>query len=549
MNSKRRALLAAILATSTAMPADAGCLDWLFGKQSTTPYAVGFAPQTTVTPVGPLTPMGAPVFSSPVTSGFAPQTAAFTPYAAGFASSFQGINPASAAQAPAFGSLNPFGTLGPVDNPSVLTGQPVMQTSAMQPSTMAFNGMPLALPPAAMAPPAQPSASSSWFGKMLGSDYQTSYYGVPTTTYRPVTQIDPTTGAMVTVQQPCTSTTQQVQRSPYASLQPAQTAPAVPYYGEATCGNEPPRYAPPSSYGAPSPFQPQAGYPPVGNYSQPSGVSQATAIAPSNGYATPGYGAPNYGTQGYGGYAAPIPSTAPYNGAMPYQPQNTQPLSGYPGTYSGAAPSDTSPLAAPQLDSMRPAWSTSTTPPTNFGPTGTFNSPATGLPSIPPSAYPSTSYPSSLAPSASTPLPMPPSSTGTLEAPPLPTTSAWPDRSAINKGTHFSATNSLATKADDKYSDIPPIPASNDYAPPNWSKVQNPWPSADGRDRFGDRLPTDASLSEPRSAAIDLSWRYASSPNGQSETRVNELPPLPLSSQAKSVTKRDDSGWFVIEPR
>lgn len=536
MNSKRRALLATILATSSAVPAKAGCFDWLCGSHQTTPpAAVGFVPQTTVTPLGPPVAMGQPVLTAPYAAGFAPQASAFAPqatafnpYTAGFAPSYAGLQPTVAAQAPAYSAgYAPFGTAIPLDNPSVLTGRPVLQTSAMQPSTMPLAGSTFgsaALPPAAMTPPPQPSGLGSWLGKTFGNDYQTSYYGVPTTSYRPVTQIDPATGAMVTVQQPCTSTTQQVQRSPYTSLQPATAAaPAVPYYGEPTCGSEPPRYTPPSNYGAPSPYAPQTGYPPVGTYGQPSDVSQATAIAPSNGYGAPGY-------------ASPIPSSSPYAGAMPYQqqtmqPQTTQPLSGYP----GSSANDLAPLAAPQLDAMRPTWQAA--PPTTYAPTSTFSAPSTPLPSVPPSAYPSSNYPSA---------------SSTLEAPPLPATSAWPERREVRSGENLAGANSLVKSVDDKYSDIPPIPATNDYQAPAWSEIysrQNATPVDTGRDRFGDKIPTSAPVSEPRTATVDTSWRYASSPASQDAPSLNALPPLPPAAASASAPKRDDSGWFVIEPR
>jgi len=546
MNSKRRALFATILATSSALPAQAGCLDWLCGSRSTTtPVAVGFVPQTTISPLGPPVAVGQPVLTAPYSAGFAPQATGFNPYQAGFAPGFAGLHPTVAAQAPAYSAgFALFGTAIPLDNPSVLTGRPVLQTSAMQPSTMPFAGSTfgsVALPPAAMTPPPQPSGFGNWIGKTFGNDYQTSSFGAPTTSYRPVTQIDPATGAMVTVQQPCTSMTQQVQRSPYTSLQPATAPPtAVPYYGEPTCGSEPPRYAPPSNDGAPSPYAPQTGYSPIGAYAQPSGVSQATAIAPSF-----GYGAPNY--------ASPIPSTSPYAGAMPYQPQmtqpqTTQPLSGYP----GSTPSDMAPLAAPQLDAMRPSWQIITPPPTTYAPSSTFNAPSTPLPSVPPSAYSPTTYPSSNYPSSNYPSSNYPSADSTLEAPPLPVTSVWPERREVRSGENLAGANSLVKSVDVKYSDIPPIPATSDYRAPAWSEIyslQNATPVDTGRDRFGDRIPTSVSVGEPRSATVETSWRYASSPAAQDAPSLNALPPLPPVAASPSAPKRDDSGWFVIEPR
>lgn len=495
MKSQRRILLAALIATSTTAPASAGCLDWLFCHHQAVPvvptipvapvipYAAGYAPQPTIAPLGPPTLMG--TTAAPYAAGYAPYAAAYTPntagaapYAAGYApyaAGYAGLQPSLAAQAPPYGAAPVTAYSLPLDNPSVLTGRPVMQTSATS-----YMGGP-ALPPAALAP--APQGPASWFGQTLGNNYQTSYYGVPTTSYRPVAQIDPATGAAVIVQQPCTSLTQQVQRSPYSSLQPA-AAPASPYYGEPGCGGELPRYAPPTTTVPQGHFTPQNGYPPVGGYAPPSGVSQASAVAPN-------YGAPQY--------ASPIPSTGhdlqPNYGGLPdplTQP-NTQPLTGYPNGASG----DTAPLAAPQLDSYRPSWNSSS------------------LPSTTPS---------------------------TLEAPPLPSASIWPDRRDARSADQMaSAPPSGATR--DRYSDIAPIPAADHYQAPSWSDRNA---STIDRDRNSVPAPASATLAEPRTANHDLpasagSLRYASSPA--------PLPMLPPSAAAQQPSPRDDSGWFVVEPR
>jgi len=585
MTSKRRALLATLLATTATAPANAGCLDWLFGTPAATPYAAGYAPQATITPLGPPTLVGpayaSPGVTAPMTApGFAPYAAAYTPYAAGYA----GLQPTVAAQAPAYGAGVPAYNAGvpayglavpsaatatayaiPYDNPSVLTGRPVVQASATS-----YMGNPYAtpaiLPPAAYGPPIkQTSGLGGFFGRLFGNNYETSYYGVPTTSYRPVTQVDPATGALVTVQQPCTSLTQQVQRSPYVSLQPT-AQPAMPYYAEPVCGGEPPRYAPPPPYANPSP------YPPVGNYAQPSGVSQATALAP--------YGSPNGAT-----YASPIPSAVPGN-PSPYGPStypgpsaypaplNTQPLTGnpgagypgssypgtgypgtgypgesYPGTsYPGATSNgslaprtgaprtgDSAPVPQPQLDANRPTWSS----PPYHGTT----------PSYPPS----------------TPATPPPATTGgMLEAPQLPTVTApaWPDRREAKFDNNLTNSPTLpAGSARDRYSDIPPIPAADDYRAPAWGDLYLK-PSTTPVDGGRERKPAPAqagSLGEPRTAQIenenngqDESWRYASTPT-ISTAPLLPRPPASL-VQPRVVaprveTPRSDAGWFVVEPR
>ncbi|MEM9586109.1 MAG: hypothetical protein AAGA03_02410 [Planctomycetota bacterium] len=78
-----------------------------------------------------------------------------------------------------------------------------------------------AAPVFAPAPVRTPGPLARFFGSLLGTNYRSSYYRAPITYYRPATSIDPVSGTTVTVQQPCTSYVQQLQRTPYASLQPA----------------------------------------------------------------------------------------------------------------------------------------------------------------------------------------------------------------------------------------------------------------------------------------------------------------------------------------
>ncbi len=137
----------------------------------------------------------------------------------------------------------------PINNPSVLTGMPVNIGSVPTGNTVAayygavpapqasYNAaaayqMQLPATPVAQAayyaPQAPASSGCGLLGHIFGNRYQTNYNNVPTTVYRPVQQLNPTTGQTVIVQQPCTTTTQQVQRTPYTSLQPAQPATVAP---------------------------------------------------------------------------------------------------------------------------------------------------------------------------------------------------------------------------------------------------------------------------------------------------------------------------------
>ncbi len=531
MNQKRRALLAALVATSLSQPAHAGCLDWLFGKPAAPvfPYTAAYPPATTVTPIGPPTLVpGSPLVANypPTANSSNPATAGtYSPYAANYAS----IPPSYALQAPAYGT--------PIENPSVLTGRPVMPVPGS--GVVAASGFDyssgtagaIALPPAALVPPPSNTGIGGFFSRLFGTNYQTAYYNVPTTTYRPVAQIDPATGATVIVQQPCTSITQQVQRSPYASLQPTAPA-AVPYFGEPVCGGEPPRYAPLSTFS--TPMIPSSGYAPssIGGY--PSAVSQATAMAPLNG----SNGAYSQGVNGFGApiVASPIPSTVPYSGFTPGSPDiNSQPatlpLTGYP----NAASSDASPIEPPQLGAARPDWST----PSNAVPVQPVLPPAS--PSVP------------LLPPASS---LWPSTGGSLQAPPLPANSDWSGRS-VNREFGNASSNIVAGDGDlhERYRTIAPIPASDEYRAPNWAELYSE-PNAtsvdSGRESWTQPSP---SFDEPRTAQVDSdldsnmsqsesgSLRYASAP--AAPTRLEAFPPLP----SKRATPRDDSGWFVIEPK
>ncbi|MEM0926568.1 MAG: hypothetical protein AAGJ83_11060, partial [Planctomycetota bacterium] len=88
-----------------------------------------------------------------------------------------------------------------------------------------------------------------FFNSLLGreTNYVSSYYRAPITYYRPTTTIDPRLGTTVTVQQPCSSYVQQLQRVPYNSFQAAGPASGfanttVPTYGAPPAGACQPEY-------------------------------------------------------------------------------------------------------------------------------------------------------------------------------------------------------------------------------------------------------------------------------------------------------------------
>ncbi|MGB0598650.1 MAG: hypothetical protein ACPGLY_18335 [Rubripirellula sp.] len=196
-------------------------------------------------------------------------------------------------------------------------------------------------------PPQPPRGLRGLFSRWFGTGYQTSYYSAPVTYYRPVTAVDPVSGGAVIVQQPCTSTEQQVQRTPFTTFQ-----------------SPPPAYRP-----APCPPSPSACPTPV--YSQPmsaSGIGQVGAVGamgqgatsipstlPSGSYGQAG----GYGTNG--GY-----NMTPLQGAPPALPptiQSAGPSTGVTGSSTG----DLAPIERPQLNSGQSSGLAIPPPPSSTG--------------------------------------------------------------------------------------------------------------------------------------------------------------------------------------
>ena len=174
MIQKRRALVAALIAGGSAIPAGAGCFDWLFHKHQppaapVLPYAVGLAP--TVTPLGPPVAVGAPATAMAV--GSPADLAPVAQPSLGYAANYGGLQPATAAQMPAYTMLP-----APVNNPSVLTGMPVAIGSAPTGNALAayYGGVPAPAPAsnAAAAYPTQLPATA------VG---QAAYYPPPAPAY------------------------------------------------------------------------------------------------------------------------------------------------------------------------------------------------------------------------------------------------------------------------------------------------------------------------------------------------------------------------------
>ncbi len=217
------------------------------------------------------------------------------------------------------------------------TSNPFYGTGNVYPNNYQTLRYPAAYPTTAatvVAP--QPRGGLSRFFGSWGTNYRSSYYRTPITYYRPVTSVDPVTGTTVTVQQPCTSTVQQLRRTPYNSLF-AQGAPLVTPAPSSSCGSGCTSPAAPSTY-----LGPAVTTTPFSGAQTHGGVGQVGGIAsPSD------------------RNVMPIPSTDPSYLQQPAYPQtpgytpNTQPLTGPPPTTGGSG--DLQPVPQPQMESKRPS--------------------------------------------------------------------------------------------------------------------------------------------------------------------------------------------------
>jgi hypothetical protein len=421
------ATLSALLCawTPSASVGNCGCL---FGRTPNFgagyPYAAGY-PYVAGYPGAVSSPYVAgysPLTLAPATSGTSFGPAQWgAPYSAS-------MNPTYALQAPAYGN---YAAARLQDNPSVYTGlpvsptQPLVQSNALplypaagtnqsvplwntlrgrettagsfygtgnlypntfgiqpnlsyasgyQGTSGVLGGSSTSIPSTPVAPlfqnsvQPQPSGLARFFGSMFGTGYSSSYYRVPITYYRPVTTVDPVTGAAVVVQQPCASYVDQVQRTPYSSLlatQPQYTPPS----NQATCGA--PQYLSPGLQ-APSTLSPsvlpntgyiQPNVAPVTNYGglNPSGygtgdgsVVPIPSLAPTaTQQIAPAYSSnaylsdpPSASSDPYAGTRLSTPQYEPLRGTSPQT--NLAPLTG--------STTDMAPVTQPQLESARPSF-------------------------------------------------------------------------------------------------------------------------------------------------------------------------------------------------
>jgi hypothetical protein len=158
------------------------------------------------------------------------------------------------------------------------------------------------------------------------TNYNTSYFPVPTTYYRPVTTTDPRTGQQVTTMMPCTSYQMQALRSPAWSLgqwvQGGNQAPMVPAAALPAATSSPGLMPPGTNPSAVSGMVPNA--------ADPNSVPTLPAINPT---------LPVYGTQVQSSYGNPsaVVNTQPAwsgynNGVVSANYMPAAPASGYANT-------------------------------------------------------------------------------------------------------------------------------------------------------------------------------------------------------------------------
>lgn len=381
--NRRPAIIVAVVAaslTAVTPPVEAGWLcDWLCGRSAPVQpilpvapvtaapvaaacppnYAAGYAPTTTTAPAQTsyYAPATNTVSAAPVTSYMPPVTA----YSAAVNDSG-----AVAAQMPAYGAAQatlPTGYAGlyssyygAVPQQAVIAPAPVTSfygtgniypdAQATAPGVVTANYA-AASPPQAIINP-QPhhgllGGVGSFFRSLFGTNYQTSYYRAPVTYYRPVTTVSPT-GATNTVQQPCTSYQNQVQRTPIQSYQGVPAA-------SSTCGPAAP---------LPTTVAPTNGFQQVAPSPEGAEGFVPQPTLPSDSFDPYGSQRPSYGSYYDGTYSSSSPAES---SVLDCPPANSAPLTGAPsnGDYNGsqpngwqqngnAVPADRQPVQQPQLD-------------------------------------------------------------------------------------------------------------------------------------------------------------------------------------------------------
>lgn len=446
-------LLLAVFAVVLPGSADAGPLDWLFGRSSTYSANYPYAGYPAGGYSAGVQPIGAPQLVGATTSAGSPYSAQYGSQV-GFPTTVS--NPALTsgtvqAQRPSFPTVSSLSSsMVPVqtfDNPSVYTGRPaaglaipqtsyrlptngvafpatglapasmglqaqaayanrvpisqtlrgnaglnpIVSSSAYSPGYSSYYGStapvaavnynaqptfnaPLTLAPTnAVLPLGRPAARpfgsglARFFNSLLGrrdTNYTSSYYRAPVTYYRPISSVDPMSGTTVTVQQPCSSYVQQLQRVPTNSFLPLGGAASIPLQSGGVCSTG---MSGASQFGYAQPSYGQPGFDPLGStlpgtFAPPSGVGQVGAqLDPSSYGVSP---IPSYAPQSqFGGSQGGFGNGQPLTGSG-------QPLTGNATGSLGGDPADRANVEQPRLEANRPNTSFDTTQPRQAGSSG-----------------------------------------------------------------------------------------------------------------------------------------------------------------------------------
>jgi hypothetical protein len=241
----------------------------------------------------------------------------------------------------------------------IVTATPTGAPATAIPATQVAPMPTTAVAPVYAAPPPPPRCGcglSRFFGSYSRTNYRTSYYRAPVTYYRPVTTVDPVSGMAVAVQQPCTAYEQQLQRTPYNSLQLPPGQPPQPTSSCPAPSNCPPCSCPvqPAPYGA----------------APPSGIGQVGGVSP--------IGQPPIRSPAAGGYylqPGSAPNLAPMTGAPPTlaPPVGDQAPVNQPQMQNGAPPQSidarresTEPAESTDADNSAEPTGSSAAPPRSY---------------------------------------------------------------------------------------------------------------------------------------------------------------------------------------
>jgi len=261
---------------------------------------------------------------------------------------------------------------------------------------------------------------------------------------------------------------------------------------------------------------------------------------------------PNY----YGpGAVAPPATYAPQTNTAPpttYAPQSST----YPNGY-GTGTIGSGVTQATALDAAAATNGYGTSTPNSLGvtlpppPTGSYSAPATGSYSAPATGGSSSTGSGTTGTGSSTTTPTDASKVEQprLEAPPL--SSNYNQGSAANPGSAWGTPNTPSKSVSAKYSDLPPIPASDAYQPPAWN----------GSGAGGGTNPSGQPSATPAPRISPPSWNDRTAMRiGEPNRVVNEPSPTvapaswqqpystPQPAPVKRTPPRDDSGWVALPP-